>query len=468
MGYMYKTKPYQHQRDALIKGADQYNFAYFMEMGTGKTKVSIDNAAYLYQEKKVNVVLVVAPNSVYRNWQDEIKTHSPVDTTIYTHKQDKEFIKKPGHLAFFLINVESFSRSSGAKAVEKVIAEYKETMMVVVDEATTIKNRTAKRTKTLTKICRPIKYKRILTGSPVTKSPLDLYSQCGFLSTSLLGYENFYVFRARYCVMKTIGLQRTGRQVSLPLYFTNLGELETKLKNFSFRVKKEDCLDLPEKIYTKRYVDLKGDQLTVYDNLKRYARAVFEDEEATYTNKLTEILKLHQVCCGYFVSDEGLKREITNPKLEELLNVIEESDGKIIIWANYIFNIEKIINLLKEKFGEESTVAIYGQVGVEDRKKAVDDFQNNSNVRFFVGNPTTGGYGLNLTEAKTVVYFSNNYNLEVRQQSEDRAHRIGQKNNVTYVDIVTKGTIDEFILKSLKKKLQISAQTLGEEVLEFL
>ena len=120
---MYKTKPYQHQRDALIKGADQYNFAYFMEMGTGKTKVSIDNAAYLYQEKKVNVVLVVAPNSVYRNWQDEIKTHSPVDTTIYTHKQDKEFIKKPGHLAFFLINVESLSRSSGAKAVEKVIAE---------------------------------------------------------------------------------------------------------------------------------------------------------------------------------------------------------------------------------------------------------------------------------------------------------------------------------------------------------
>ena len=127
-----------------------------------------------------------------------------------------------------------------------------------------------------------------------------------------------------------------------------------------------------------------------------------------------------------------------------------------------------VMDKIKEKFGEESTVAIYGQVGVEDRKKAVDDFQNNSNVRFFVGNPTTGGYGLNLTEAKTVVYFSNNYNLEVRQQSEDRAHRIGQKNNVTYVDIVTKGTIDEFILKSLKKKLQISAQTLGEEVLEFL
>ena len=348
MAYQYKTNPYEHQRQALIKGADKHLYAYFMEMGTGKTKVSIDNACYLYKENKINVVLVVAPNSVYRNWQDEINTHSPVDTAIHIHKVNKKFVRESNKLTFFLINIEAFSRTSGIKAVQDIIDEYHDTMMVIVDEATTIKNRSAKRTKALTKICKPIAFKRILTGSPVTKSPLDLFSQCNFLNPELLGYSNYYAFRARFCVMKTIGVGGTGRQISLPLYFHNLDELEKKLKSFSFRVKKKECLDLPDKVYTKRYVDLKGDQKQAYDSLKLYARTILEDQEASYTNKLTEIIKLHQVCCGYVVSDEGVKKELSNPKLDELINIIEETDGKIIIWANYVHSLETIIKLLQD------------------------------------------------------------------------------------------------------------------------
>ena len=468
MAYQYKTNPYEHQRQALIKGADKHLYAYFMEMGTGKTKVSIDNACYLYKENKINVVLVVAPNSVYRNWQDEINTHSPVDTAIHIHKVNKKFVRESNKLTFFLINIEAFSRTSGIKAVQDIIDEYHDTMMVIVDEATTIKNRSAKRTKALTKICKPIAFKRILTGSPVTKSPLDLFSQCNFLNPELLGYSNYYAFRARFCVMKTIGVGGTGRQISLPLYFHNLDELEKKLKSFSFRVKKKECLDLPDKVYTKRYVDLKGDQKQAYDSLKLYARTIFEDQEASYTNKLTEIIKLHQVCCGYVVSDEGVKKELSNPKLDELINIIEETDGKIIIWANYVHSLETIIKLLQDKYGSMSVVSIYGDVPVEARSSAVKNFQENKNVRFFVGNPVTGGYGLNLTKASTVIYYSNSYDLEVRQQSEDRAHRIGQKNNVTYIDLIVRNTIDEFIIKALNKKIKISAQTLGEEVLEYL
>ena len=468
MGYDYKTKPFEHQRQALIQGAEKFNYAYFMEMGTGKTKVSIDNAAYLHQQEKINVVLVVAPNSVYRNWKDEINTHCPVDTEIRIHKLDKKFARLTQKLTFFLINIEAFSRKSGEKVVTDIINEYADTAMVIVDEATTIKNRQAKRTKTITKLCKPIKYKRILTGSPVTKSPLDLFSQCGFLNPELLGIENFYAFRSRYCVMKTIGLGSTGRQFSLPLYFTNLDELEKKLKNFSFRVKKQDCLDLPDKVYEKRYVDMTGDQLKVYTQLKMFARAVLEDKEASYTNKLTEIIKLHQVCCGYMVTDEGAKQELEDPKLDELLKIIDETDGKMIIWANYIHNIETIIKTLQDKFGATSVVSIYGSIPVEARTLAVKNFQENDKVRFFVGNPTTGGYGLNLTKASTVIYYSNNYDLEVRQQSEDRAHRIGQTNKVTYIDILARSTIDEFIIKALNKKFKISAQTLGEEVLEYL
>jgi len=468
MGYTYKTKPFEHQRQALIEGAEKNNFAYFMEMGTGKTKVSIDNMAYLYQEEKVNVVLVVAPNSVYHNWKTEINTHCPINTTIYTHKQDKKFVYKSGTLHWFLINVEAFSHKSGIKAVQGLIDEYYDTMCVIVDESTTIKNRSAKRTKSLIKIAEKIKYKRILTGSPITKSPLDLFSQCKFLDENLLGFNNFYSFRARYCHMKAVQLSNGGRQISLPLYFTNLNELEKKVKSFSFRVKKDDCLDLPSKIYQKRLITLTSEQQNLYNSLRTFARAVFEDKEASYNNKLTEIIKLHQVCNGFFVSDEGEKKPLANAKLTELTNILEETDGKVIIWANYVHNIENIIETLNKKFGTQSTVAIYGAICVEARNSAVINFQENKNVKFFVGNPSTGGYGLNLTQATTVIYFSNSYNLEVRQQSEDRAHRIGQKNKVTYIDLVANKTIDEFILKALNKKLKISAQTLGEEVLEFL
>jgi len=467
MAYNYKTKPYEHQRQALIKGAEKNDFAYFMEMGTGKTKVAIDNASYLYTQDKVKGVLVIAPNSVYRNWANEIDIHCPVEHDVKIHKKNKIFDWNDSKLNFYLMNVEAFSTAKAYKVIEKIIIEHYKEMMVIVDESTTIKNRSAKRTKNLTTICRIINYKRILTGSPVTKSPLDLFSQCEFLNPNLLGFSNFYVFRARYCVMRNITVGGS-RQVPLPMYYTNLDDLEMKLKNFSYRVRKEECLDLPEKVYVKRYVQLKGEQLEVYSDLKKYARAIFENEEASYANKLTEILKLHQVCCGYFVSDEGLKKDIDNPKLDELLNTIEENEGKIIIWANYIHSLEKIISKLETKYGKESTVAIYGAVSVDQRQEAVKRFQEDKNTRFFVGNPVTGGYGLNLTKAHTVIYFSNSYDLEVRQQSEDRAHRIGQTSKVTYIDIIAQGTIDEFIIKALNNKIKISAQTLGEDVLTFL
>ena len=258
------------------------------------------------------------------------------------------------------------------------------------------------------------------------------------------------------------------RNLMIPLYYTNLNELEQKIKTFTFRVKKEDCLDLPEKIYQKRLISLSKTQQENYNELKQYARTIIEDEEASYNNKLTEIIKLQQVCNGFITTDEGEIKELTNSKLTELMNILEEIDGKVIIWANYIYNIEQIVSTLKKKYGSQSTVEIYGAISVEARNSAVINFQENKNVKFFVGNPTTGGYGLNLTAASYVIYFSNSYNLEVRQQSEDRAHRIGQTKNVTYIDIVSNKTIDEFILKVLNNKLKISAQTLGEEVSQFL
>ena len=259
------------------------------------------------------------------------------------------------------------------------------------------------------------------------------------------------------------------RHILVPKYYINLPELEAKLKTFSYRVRKDDCLDLPEKVYQQRYVEFSTKQALVYRQMKDQAFAIIQNKEVSFANKLTEIIKLHQVCNGFAKTNDG---EIVLfedcPKLKELLKVIEEGSGKFIIWANYIHNIETIINVLKKEYGDKSVVSIYGDVSVPDRTKAVNEFQTNDNVRFFVGNPTTGGYGLTLTAASYVVYFSNSYNLEVRQQSEDRAHRIGQKKNVTYVDILMRNSIDMLIVSALQRKIKISAETLGEEVNKWL
>jgi SNF2 family DNA or RNA helicase len=468
MKYIYKTKPFEHQREALKRGAESKNFAYFMEMGTGKTKVSIDNASYLFTQNKIKNVIVIAPNSVYLNWKKEIETHCSVDYKIMAHKVDKinsPIFNDPLQLTWYLYNVEAMSHKSGLKKVKEVLTAADETMMII-DEATTIKNRTAKRTKNIIELGKTVAYKRLLTGSPVTKSPLDLYSQVAFLDKSLLGHSSFYTFRARYAVMHEIDMG--GRSVMLPKYYTNLEELEKNIKTFSYRCRKVECLDLPEKLYTQYYINLKEEHQQAYDRLKKNAWAVIQNEEVSYSNKLTEILKLHQCVNGHVKTDDGKIIEFDDPKLDQLMEVIEENEGKFIIWANYIYNIEKIIKILQDRYGIDSVVSVYGAVDAEQRIRNVKRFENDDAVRFFVGNPSTGGYGLNLVSASYVIYYSNSYNLEVREQSEDRAHRIGQDKNVLVIDLIIKGTVDEMIISALKGKIKLSAKTLGEEAKKWL
>jgi SNF2 family DNA or RNA helicase len=191
--------------------------------------------------------------------------------------------------------------------------------------------------------------------------------------------------------------------------------------------------------------------------------AIVEDSTISFSNKLTEIVKLHQVCNGFTKDDEGKMLRLHDSKLKALQEVIEETDGKIIIWANYLWNIHEINHFLKTRYGEEAVVSIFGEVSVQDRKNAVEKIQKDPKTRFLVGNPTTGGFGLTLTACNTVIYYSNSYNLEVRMQSEDRAHRMGQTGSVVYIDILARNTLDEAIMKSLINKGQIAAKTLGEE-----
>jgi SNF2 family DNA or RNA helicase len=260
-----------------------------------------------------------------------------------------------------------------------------------------------------------------------------------------------------------------GRRVQIVGGYKRLDELSRILKAFSNRVLKENCLDLPEKIYIERQVELTDEQSKAYSTMKSAALASLKGKIATAPHILTQMMRLHQITCGHLKSDDGTITEIKNNRLDELLDVLDEVEGKVIIWANYIYDIEHIVSSIKKKYGEHSVVQYYGAVASDKRQTAIEKFQDpKSDARFFVGNPQTGGYGITLTAANTVIYYSNGYDLEKRLQSEDRAHRIGQKKSVTYVDLVAPKTVDEKIKRALRKKINIATEIMGEELREWI
>jgi SNF2 family DNA or RNA helicase len=296
---------------------------------------------------------------------------------------------------------------------------------------------------------------------------MDLYQQCAFLSEDCLDARSFYAFQARYAV--TVERSLATHSFKQVIGYRHLDELQEKINRFAFRVTKEECLDLPDKMYTKREVDLTDEQIKAYNEMKTMALAMFKEGMASTVNALTQIMRLHQIVCGHLKLDDGTIKELPNNRVKELLNIVEETSGKIIIWANYRHDIEAIKIALQKEYGMNSVATYYGDTVSEDRQKIVIDFQDpESELRFFVGNPRTGGYGLTLTAASVVVYFSNSFDLEVRLQSEDRAHRIGQTKNVTYIDLISPKTVDEKIVQALRAKIDIANQVMGEELKEWL
>jgi SNF2 family DNA or RNA helicase len=338
---------------------------------------------------------------------------------------------------------------------------------MAIDESTTIKSPTASRTKTVLKLRTLAKYRRILTGSPVTKSPLDLYTQCFFLDPDYLDFSSYYTFKNRYSIMvdRNVG----SHSFKLVTGYRRLDELNKKLENFSYRVLKEDCLDLPEKIYMKRIVPLSPEQLKAYTEMKKHAITELEGRQTTAASALAQLVRLHQITCGHLALDDGEVKTLKNNRIKELLDILEEIDGKVIIWAIYRHDIKEITRILSERYGANSVASFFGDTLDRDRQDIVDRFQDReSDLRFFVGNPRTGGYGLTLTASHTVIYYSNSYDLEIRLQSEDRAHRISQKEKVTYIDLISEGTVDEYIVKNLRGKINLATKILGEDLKKWL
>ena len=475
--FTFKTQPYAHQLEALQRSYDKINYGYFMEMGCGKSKVLIDNVTWLYEQGKIDTVVIVAPKGVYRNWEtSEIPRHLPdsVPHEIYVWNPNptkaqaerlKAGVQEREVLRVFLANVEGFA----TKKLPAFVGAFTRgsNFLLAVDESTTIKNPKAKRTKTLVEFGKRATYRRILTGSPVTKSPMDLYAQCAFLDKDLLGFPSYYSFQGRYAITRT---QRMGaHSFQMVVGYRNLDELSDRLDGFSYRVTKEEALDLPDKIYVTREVPLTKDQVRYYKTMRDNAIVQMDNGELMSAPAImTQLLRLQQILCGHVILDNGDRVEFETNRTQALMQTIEEMTGKVIIWSRFRYDIRKIQSMLAEEYGPGSVVTYFGDTSDDDRQEAIRKFQYEEGVRFFVGNPQTAGMGLTLHAATNVIYYANDFNLQSRIQSEDRCHRIGQNNHVTYVDLISPGTVDKHIVENLQDKIKLSAKSLGEEVRQWL
>ncbi len=479
VNYKFKTKPFDHQQTALDAAGSKDSFGFFMEMGTGKSKVLIDNMGQLFLKGKINFALVIAPKGVYRNWvAKEIPQHMSEDVPLRmirwvaspNKKQTEEIrsIQKGfAGLTVFVMNVEAFSSTKGQRVGKWMSKHLGKHGLIAIDESTTIKNPKAKRTKALMDIADGFSYKRLLTGSPITKSPLDIYSQAEFLQRGMLG-DSYWAFQGRYAVTKQ---QKMGaRSFTQIVGYRYLDELTERISSFSYRVLKKECLDLPDKTYTVRYVQLTPEQVKMYNDISRQAMLLLDNGELVSAPAvITQLLRLQQILSGHIKTDEGDIEYFPTKRTDALKEIMSEHHGKAIIWSRFRHDIKTIVAMLNKEFGPGSAAAYFGDTKDDERLAIVQNFQDPKHpLKYFVGNPATAGYGLTLTEANLVVYYANDFNLETRIQSEDRAHRIGQKNPVTYIDLISEGTIDERIVESLRNKINIGALVLGEKAREWL
>jgi len=483
MAYQSRTVARAHQREALSRLRENPEvYALLMGTGTGKTKVILDEWGERVASGDLQNLLVIAPAGAYANWWLDRGPDEPSEATkhldpalrermLLQHWQSGGGVKwKRGLEAFllererprmFVMNIEALSSVDMARsACNHFIASGR--TLVCLDESTRAKNPTAKRTKQVLKLGERAAVRRIATGLVTPQSPLDLFSQFQFLDPRILGCRTFAEFRSVYAITQRKWFPGARWPTEVVVGFRNLDQLWGKIEPWCYSVKKEDCLDLPPKVYTTRDVELTDKQRQAYNDLKKHATTMLEAEaHITVTSVITQILRLHQLLCGHLVDEHGQIHSVPERRTAALLEVLAQHDGKAIIWCSYDHTIRKLIRELQSEYYEGVVAAFWG--GNRDtRLEEETRFKNDSRCRFLVATPGAGGLGNTWTQADLVVYYSNSYDLELRAQSEDRAHRFGQTKSVTYVDLVARGTVDEKILSVLRKKINLAATITGE------
>jgi len=483
MSYEFQTEPFEHQRRVFEDTANEPAFGLFWEQGTGKTKAIIDTAAYLWEQDEIDTVVIVAPNGVHRNWiTDEIPVHWPKrhardvammfweskKSGTVKHKAEVGRVLEHDGLRIVAMNYEAMRTKLGEKALKKLFVDHE--VLLVFDESHYLKSPGALRSMRAHALAKRAKYKRILTGTPIANSPFDAYSQLKCLDDRYWkdkGFSVFSTFKTHFGIFQKFTNGQTGQQFETIVGYRNLDELKAMIDPITDRVTKDDVLDLPPKLYQKRYFEMTAEQRSVYKQVKEQAIA-FLDSGDTITTPLAlvQLLRLQQITCGFVPTDDGDLEEFdgVNPRLDLLEEICDGLGHKAIIWARF----RRDIDLIMQRLGDKA-VRYDGQTTDDERSEAKARFQDPEDpIQFFVGNPAAGATGLTLHQARTVIYASNSFKLTDRLQSEDRAHRIGQEHPVAYIDLIAPGTVDEHIVRALRDKDEISTVLTGDKLRDWI
>jgi len=479
---LFKTTPMQHQIKGLLQSRDREFFALLLDMGLGKSKIIIDTASYLFGSGKINGLVVIGPKSALRSWSEQqLPTHMPNSIeckTVVWGSQSKAldnqlkslFQVEPLKLHTLIMNVDAVITDRGYDILEKFLRAHD--ALLVVDESTNIKNPRSSRTKVLTKLGKLARYRRILTGTPIANRPIDVYAQFQFLSDGCLGSSSWFAFRNRYAVTKTMYFN--GRKVETIIGWQRLDELFNEISKHSYRVLKKDCLDLPDKIYQTRHIELAPEQRKYYEEMRDLALTELSSGALVAAPLvITRILRLRQSLCNLAPSGEGDGTTTfisdKDPRLTEVLALLEETgDQKFIIWSCFTASILKLVEAINKEFGEGTTAAFYGGVSTAQRQQLINDLQGDTKLRGLVMQSAVGSEAITCTAATVNIYHDNDWSLRLRQQSEDRTHRIGQTRSVLYVDLVAADTIDETIVSALRDKKDLAQIVTGDNLRQLL
>lgn len=461
-----KTKPFNHQQVAYQVATTLPAAALLMEQGTGKTLTAIAVAGYRHIHNGVRCLLVVCPASVVPVWPREFAEHAN-----YRHRvvpliasSAVEKIKlvasameqaRPDELTVIVVNFESAWR------IESVLERVVKGQMIVVDESQRIKTPGAEQSKCLHRLGKLSQYRLILSGTPITQNPMDLYSQYKFLEPSLFG-GSFTVFRNRYAIMG--GFE--GRQI---VEYQRLDELMAKAHSIAYRITKAEALDLPDELTQIVPVILPPKVQKMYRELKQHSiveleKEIRENDRIVAANVLTKLLRLQQLAGGWVNTDENGLTKVHEAKLvalrDHLETLLEDETRKVVIFARFLPEIHAITDMLSSMRLDHRWIT--GAVGQAERGEAVQDFQTDPDVRVFTAQIQTAGLGITLTAADTAIFFSMDFSLANHEQAKARIHRIGQKKTVTYMYLLTAGSVDEKIFEALKSKKSIADQVVDD------
>jgi len=462
------------------------------EQGTGKTWIIINDVADLWSSGDCDGLLVFAPNGVQTNWvRREIPKHMPdwvrmraaawSSTMTKQEKKSYDAMMKESDssvLKVLTMNWEALTTKRGYEAAEQFCASCTK-LMIACDESHRAKNPSAATTKALMRLRKFSKYRRIVTGTPITNAPFDAFSQYSFLDEHILRTTSYFAFKAEYAemlpaesrmmqgLMRKNGLRRAPQIVARGIdgrpKYRNLDKLRELIEPHTFRVLKKDCMDLPEKVYESVYFDMTPEQRRTYDRAKEEGRLMLNGEDTPF-NRLVVMGKLAQITSGYYLhpdAEEPVRIEGANNKIKILMDrldeLVVEQGQKVIIWARYHVELEDICAALRTGGFEPGAdfVEYHGRIKKSDRDDNIDKFEH-GDAKIFVGQQQAGGTGITLIAASAMIYFSNTFSFGDRSQSEDRAHRIGQTKSVTYINIIAKDSIDETIVAALEAKKEVS------------